>query len=723
MLLGKWVTADVFSYSDSPSFSWAVRYNYSVDLDNDGYDELIFAGFETQPNTPANYDNTKMAIFGWSNGQFRNITSQWLPGGLDSVEGVGDIAIGDFNGDHLTDLYLSAYADMDFKVNAYQLLNTGSSFNKVSFGLNQWEHGVASGDLNDDGYDDVLPFSYLPPFFALMGGPSGLTKTPYFADHWPDSIMWATRGSGGALGDFYGDGTVSLVVVDNYVGTSDTMLYRPAFSAQGTLEGFGQPNGLPEPVWSSLSHDVRARAFDFTDDGLLDILVFSRKWWDGTQWPVASKMQFLENKGDGQFEDVTSNVLTSYNEGTNVAYAPVFRDFNKDGLVDIFLSDSSWASENLSTAILLQQQNGTFAEQGRQTLSAGLQSSGGMAGIVYGPDDSFYIVSESHARGGAAHVKFAPLYFPERNQSESLRGTRGDDSVFGMSGDDTFTSSFGNDFIDGGTGFDTVEIASLFEDVTGVALAGDGSGVKVTSAQGRDSMINVERVQFLDASYAPTDLLDLLPISPEFSIVTNGVSAGASPTLFRGDASLNLQYQLIDKTPGAIIAGSALNDFIVLQGGGNKAVNGGLGNDVIDGGTGSTFVSGGGGANTFFLDGRASGVSWSTITDFQLGDGDKATIWGWKEGVSRVKEVVENGGAAGYTGLTLHFENLLPDGSASTARNASLNSITFTDKSLSDFGAESVAELNQQIIEGSNSHFIVGATNDVYGEHGYLYIS
>ena len=298
-----------------------------------------------------------------------------------------------------------------------------------------------------------------------------------------------------------------------------------------------------------------------------------------------------------------------------------------------------------------------------------------------------------------------------------------DDVLTGNAADNVFAALTGNDVIDGGAGFDTVEIASLFADVSSVALAFDGRGVALTSGQGRDSMINVERVQFLDVAYAPNELLDLLPISPEFSIVTNGVSAGASPTLFRGDASLNLHYQLIDTTPGAIIAGSALNDFIVLQGGGNKAVNGGLGNDVIDGGTGSTFVSGGGGANTFFLDGRASGVSWSTITDFQLGDGDKATIWGWKEGVSRVKEVVENGGAAGYTGLTLHFENLLPDGSASTARNASLNSITFTSKSLSDFGVESVAELNQQIASGSNSHFIVGATNDVYGEHGYLFIS
>jgi serralysin len=297
-----------------------------------------------------------------------------------------------------------------------------------------------------------------------------------------------------------------------------------------------------------------------------------------------------------------------------------------------------------------------------------------------------------------------------------------DDILTGSAADNVFAGMTGNDVIDGGAGVDTVEIGSLFADVTGVALAAGGLGVIVTSVEGRDSMLNVERIKFLDAEYTPDQLFDLKPLSFEFSMVTNGVSSGLRPTFFTGPASLNLHYQIIDTTPGAIIAGSALNDFIVLQGGGNKAVNGGLGNDVIDGGTGSTFVSGGGGANTFFLDGRASGVSWSTITDFQFGQ-DKATIWGWKEGVSRVKEVVENGGATGYSGLTLHFENLLPDGSASSARNANLNSITFTSKSLSDFGVESVAELNQQIASGSNSHFIVGATNDVYGEHGYLFIS
>jgi serralysin len=99
------------------------------------------------------------------------------------------------------------------------------------------------------------------------------------------------------------------------------------------------------------------------------------------------------------------------------------------------------------------------------------------------------------------------------------------------------------------------------------------------------------------------------------------------PDRFTGPAELGLKYQLIDNTLNAVVTGSRDNDFIKMLNGASygKAVNGGLGNDVIDGGVGSTFISGGGGSNIFFLDGRASGVSWSTITDFSVGI-DKATV-------------------------------------------------------------------------------------------------
>jgi hypothetical protein len=102
---------------------------------------------------------------------------------------------------------------------------------------------------------------------------------------------------------------------------------------------------------------------------------------------------------------------------------------------------------------------------------------------------------------------------------------------------------------------------------------------------------------------------------------------------------------------------------------------------------------------------------------------DKATIWGWKEGVSSVLAVDAEGGASGYTGLTLHFKNLLPDDALATDTNESLNSITLTGKTLADFGASSLEELNAQIASQTNIHFIVDKTTDAYGDHGYLFIS
>jgi hypothetical protein len=52
-----------------------------------------------------------------------------------------------------------------------------------------------------------------------------------------------------------------------------------------------------------------------------------------------------------------------------------------------------------------------------------------------------------------------------------------------------------------------------------------------------------------------------------------------------------------------------------------------------------------------------------------------------------------------------------------------LNSITLTGKTLADFGASSLEELNAQIASQTNGHFIVDKTTDTYGEHGYLFIS
>ena len=502
MLIGPISKVDNFSYSDAPSFSLAVRYNYSVDLDNDGLDELIFAGFETQRNTPAEYDNTKISIFGWSNGQFQNLTSKWLPGNLSHVEAVGDVAVGDFNGDGLVDLYLSANADMDYQVNAYQLLNKGGSFEKVTLGLSQWEHGATSGDINSDGYDDVVVFGYLYPVPFFLGGPNGLTKS-YASNKWPYTEGYTTNGSGGAIGDFYADGTISVVVVDNGTITfDDTVLSRVYTNEVGLVEGFSTPIRLPAPLFGERSHDVRSRAFDFNGDGRLDVLVFSRPSWSGSEWPLESRIQFLENRGHGFFEDVTSSRLVGYDTNSSVSYSPVIRDFNQDGLLDIFLSESSFDVDNISTVFLMHQQDGTFEDTARQILSLGLDDSGGMAGVVRGPDGVFYVVYESHTRGGDATVSIAPISFPERDLSEFLTGTLQNDVIMGLGGDDVIEGLAGDDSIDGGVGLDYARYSGSLGDYQ-IQL---GDHVEVRHLRihgdGTDVLTQVERLQFTDTHIA-----------------------------------------------------------------------------------------------------------------------------------------------------------------------------------------------------------------------------
>jgi len=269
-----------------------------------------------------------------------------------------------------------------------------------------------------------------------------------------------------------------------------------------------------------------------------------------------------------------------------------------------------------------------------------------------------------------------------------------------------------------------VAIIAPIDRIESIGISPDGKFLiiktnGVSKTVGMDDMIT-----FSDASSTAQALSQSMTATPVFSSFVNGQAQYVLPDAFTGPESLNLKYQLIDDTLNAVVIGSSDNDFIKLANANSagKAVDGGGGNDVIDGGVGSTFISGGGGSNTFFLDGRASGVSWSTITDFAIGV-DKATIWGWKQGISKVALIEEFGGADGYKGLTLHFENLLPSDASITDRNSNLNSITFSGKSLSDFGVSSVEALNAQISAGNNPFFITGQTVDDFGTHGYLYIA
>jgi hypothetical protein len=407
--LGTKTLAGTFTYYRDGSVSTPISYMYARDINNDGVDEVFFVAFAVQRNTLSTYGSTSVHIFGWENNVFKEITSTWLPGISNQVEGVGDLVFGDFNGDGKIDVFLSAYTDTDVDVNAYALMNTGSSFTKVSLGLARWQHGVASADVNRDGFDDVIVAGYSSASPQYMGSASGLVQ-----------YSGMVGSSGVAVGDFLGTGTAQAVFVD--AGSADSVIYSMSINNVARQITFTKTVTLPAPRLRSVedatssSHDVRARAVDFDSDGRLDIVVISYKanfTRSLTDSEYKSEIQFLRNTGNGVFVDVTDSVRVGYDTTGYPGYYPEFRDFNGDGKLDLFLCQPDYFPNRVhkSTTLLIQQANGTYKDTGKSDF-ANAVGYGGQGLLTKGPAGKTYLVTEAPwARTSFSTVYIQPVNF------------------------------------------------------------------------------------------------------------------------------------------------------------------------------------------------------------------------------------------------------------------------------------------------------------------------
>jgi serralysin len=191
-----------------------------------------------------------------------------------------------------------------------------------------------------------------------------------------------------------------------------------------------------------------------------------------------------------------------------------------------------------------------------------------------------------------------------------------------FSGDDRIRLGNGNDTVDGGTGTDTFVLAANF---SSQSISIYGQGIRIDSSQGRDTLLNVEIVEFLDKTFS-------------FEV------GNASSETLNGDAN---ETALMDYIFGGAgndrISGGAANDQLfgnsgvdnILGGNGRDLLNGGIGNDQLVGGGGNDRLIGGGGRDTLtghkgndlltgdrgadvFLFHKGHGSD--TITDFEIGN-------------------------------------------------------------------------------------------------------
>lgn len=398
---------DTYSTYASASTTPAVQDIYTKDLNNDNVDEVVVAGRQTAQPSVSTHVNYNLQIFGFnSSGRtFANETSSWFAPGANTIVGSEpSVKFADFNGDGRPDMFVAAGTDMQSLAGypGAMYLNSGNnSFTRtnINVGSNSWVHDVAVADFNGDGISDILTGD-------LNGRPSVIlgSRTNNF------SVITSTTQQHGAAGmsvaDFLNNRTQTVVMTDSeVVGNSDTNLYSIDLSSGNlvlnriaTLPGsrfyLSKYNGIVNDP--SSSHDIRNLAYDFDNDGLTDVVVIStvRSY---------TEVQFLKNRGAGNFNDVTDTILRNYNTQKSGSYQPQLIDVNNDGLLDIFISGADNTGKP-STSVLLQTKEGFYTEQHANVFSdfstqiknangANLNDSKEAINIVTGPNNTRYLIS------------------------------------------------------------------------------------------------------------------------------------------------------------------------------------------------------------------------------------------------------------------------------------------------------------------------------------------
>jgi len=272
----------------------------------------------------------------------------------------GGVALFDYDNDGYLDLYLVNSLTVDMvkskqKTRSLLYHNNGDGTftdvtDKAGIGDIGWGMGVAIGDYNNDGWDDVY-VTCLGPNHLLRNNGNGT-----FADVTQKAGVGDPRWStGAAFVDYDNDGKLDLFV-SNYVDFDVNNL--PEFGKGRTCQFKGipvqcGPRGL-KGAGDSLYHnngdgtftDVSKKAgvsdtdgyyglgviaSDFDEDGLVDVFVAN----DSTP-------NFLyHNNGDGTFKDIGFPSGTALNENGSEqgSMGVTLGDYNHDGRLDLFITN------------------------------------------------------------------------------------------------------------------------------------------------------------------------------------------------------------------------------------------------------------------------------------------------------------------------------------------------------------------------------------------------